>query len=41
MLKKYWGNGSALWHINYFAGFVGGATIEVVKQYIQNQDTLS
>lgn len=39
--EKYWGKGSALWHRSYFAGSVGGATIEIVKQYIQNQDTPS
>ena len=24
---------------NYFAGSVGGSTLEIVKQYIQQQDT--
>lgn len=37
--KRYWGDGSALWHRSYFAGSVGGAPLEVVKQYIQQQDT--
>ncbi|MEA3229185.1 MAG: IS200/IS605 family transposase [Campylobacterota bacterium] len=37
--ERYWGNGSSLWHRSYFAGSVGGATLEVVKQYIQQQDT--
>lgn len=37
--KKYWSDGSALWHRSYFAGSVGGAPLEVVKQYIQQQDT--
>ena len=37
--KKYWGDGSALWHRSYFAGSVGGAPLEIVKQYIQQQDT--
>lgn len=37
--KRYWGNGSALWHRSYFAGSVGGAPLEIVKQYIQQQDT--
>ena len=27
--------GSALWHRSYFAGSVGGASLEIVKQYIQ------
>lgn len=36
--KRYWGDGSALWHRSYFAGSVGGAPL-VVKQYIQQQDT--
>lgn len=33
--KRYWGDGSALWHRSYFAGSVGGAPLEIVKQYIQ------
>lgn len=37
--KRYWGDGSALWHRSYFAGSVGGAPLEIVKQYIQQQDT--
>jgi len=37
--ERYWGNGSALWHRSYFAGSVGGAPLEIVKQYIQQQDT--
>ena len=37
--KKYWGDGSAMWHRSYFAGSVGGAPLEIVKQYIQQQDT--
>ena len=37
--KKYWGDGSALWHRSYFAGSVGGAPLEIVKQYIQQQNT--
>lgn len=28
----------ALWSPSYFAGSVGGAPLEIVKQYIQNQD---
>ncbi len=28
---------AGLWHRSYFAGSVGGATLEVVKQYIENQ----
>lgn len=35
--KHYWG--SALWSRSYFAGSVGGAPIDVLKQYIQQQDT--
>ena len=37
--KRYWGDGSALWHRSYFAWSVGGAPLEIVKQYIQQQDT--
>ena len=37
--KRYWGDSSALWHRSYFAGSVGGAPLEIVKQYIQQQDT--
>ena len=37
--KRYWIDGSALWHRSYFAGSVGGAPLEIVKQYIQQQDT--
>lgn len=37
--KNYWGDGSALWHRSYFAGSAGGAPLEIVKQYIQQQDT--
>ena len=34
--KRYWGK-AALWHRSYFAGSVGGAPLEIVKQYIQQQ----
>lgn len=37
--KRYGGDGSALWHRSYFAGSVGGAPLEIVKQYIQQQNT--
>lgn len=32
---KLWGD--HLWSPSYFAGSVGGASLEVVKQYIENQ----
>jgi putative transposase len=35
--KHYWGE--ALWSRSYFAGSVGGAPIEVLKRYIQQQAT--
>ena len=35
--KRYWGDGSALWHRSYFTGSVGGAPLEIIKQYIENQ----
>jgi putative transposase len=34
--KKLWGN--ALWSPSYFAGSCGGATLDVVKEYIEQQD---
>ena len=37
-LKKHCFKG-ALWSPSYFAGSVGGATIETVKKYIENQKT--
>lgn len=35
-LKKYYWKG-ALWSPSYFAGSCGGAPLEIVKQYIENQ----
>lgn len=35
--KHYWG--SALWSRSYFAGSVGGASLEVLKHYIEQQKT--
>jgi putative transposase len=35
--KKLWGN--MLWSPSYFAGSCGGAPLEVIKQYIQQQQT--
>ncbi len=37
-LKRYYWKG-ALWSPSYFAGSCGGAPLEVVKQYIENQKT--
>jgi putative transposase len=37
--KVYWGDKVALWSPSYFAGSVGGAPIEILKQYIEQQDT--
>lgn len=37
-LKKHLWKG-ALWSPSYFAGSCGGAPIEVIKQYIENQDS--
>ena len=28
-----------LWHRSYFAGSVGGAPLEIIKQYVENQQT--
>jgi len=36
--ERYRGKG-VLWHRSYFAGSVGGAPLEIVKRYIQNQAT--
>ena len=35
--KKLWG--SALWSPSYFAGSCGGASIEIIRQYIEQQRT--
>lgn len=35
--NKLWGN--ALWSPSYFASSCGGAPIEIIKQYIQQQQT--
>ena len=34
--EKMWGN--HLWSPSYFAGSVGGAGLEVVRRYIENQE---
>ena len=34
--KKLWGN--ALWSPSYFAGSCGGASLEIIKEYIENQE---
>lgn len=36
--ERYWDE-AALWHRSYFAGSVGGAPLEIVKQYIEQQKT--
>ncbi len=36
--KLLWGG--ALWSPSYFAGSCGGAPIEIIKQYIEQQNTL-
>lgn len=35
--EKLWSN--SLWSPSYFAGSCGGARLEVVKKYIENQET--
>ena len=35
--KKLWGG--ALWSPSYFAGSCGGAPIEIIRQYIEQQQT--
>lgn len=37
--KAYWGDGVALWSRSYFAASVGGAPIEILRQYIEQQNT--
>lgn len=39
-IRCHWTNkkSGALWSPSYFAGSVGGAPIEVLKQYIEQQD---
>lgn len=37
--KVYWGDKVALWSRSYFAASVGGAPIEILKQYIEQQNT--
>ena len=34
--KEYWGS-SALWSRSYFVGSVGGASLEILEEYIKNQ----
>jgi len=38
-VKHHWSNmrSRALWSPSYFAGSVGGAPIEILKRYIENQ----
>jgi len=35
--KNLWG--AALWSLSYFAGSCGGASIDIVRQYIEQQKT--
>lgn len=37
--KEYWGEEVALWSRSYFVASVGGAPIEILKQYIEQQNT--
>lgn len=37
--KEYWGEDVALWSRSYFVASVGGAPLEILKEYIENQDT--
>ena len=37
--KEYWGENVALWSRSYFVASVGGAPIEILKQYIEQQKT--
>lgn len=37
--ESYWGDSVALWSRSYFAASVGGAPIEILRQYIEQQNT--
>ena len=37
--KEYWGEDVALWSRSYFVASVGGATLDVLKEYIEQQST--
>ena len=37
--KEYWGEDVALWSRSYFVASVGGATLDVLKEYIEQQYT--
>ena len=37
IMRNFWGN--MLWSPSYFAGSCGGAPLEIIKQYIQQQQT--
>jgi len=37
--KEYWGENVALWSRSYFVASVGGAPIEILRQYIEQQKT--
>lgn len=37
--KTYWSNDVALWSRSYFAASVGGTPIEILRQYIEQQNT--
>lgn len=37
--QSYWGDSVALWGRSYFAASVGGAPIEILRQYIEQQKT--
>ena len=35
--KEYWSDNAKLWSRSYFVASVGGAPIEILKEYIENQ----
>jgi len=37
--KEYWEDNVSLWSRSYFVASVGGAPIEILKEYIENQKT--
>lgn len=38
--RVYWGK-PVFWNSAYFVASCGGVTVEVLKQYVQNQDSAS
>lgn len=37
-LRRHYWRAQRLWSVSYFAGSLGGATLEVLRRYIENQE---